>query len=293
MSVAGLKAGAGSRGRSQAAIGRLQSAISYAFLLTLLLLVVFPFFWMVITSFKSEDQMRSLVSMFWPSPFVDENYRQLVGKTDFVYWYKNSIIVSVSSTLVATAIGTIGAYALARLKFLGRAFMASAVLITYLVPPSILFIPLYAQIRNLGLADSLTGLIAAYPSFTVPFVTWLLMGYFESIPEELEEAAMIDGATRFGAFYRVVLPLAAPGLLAAALYAFTQAWNEFLYALVFITDVKLRTLPVGLSTFITGDVYGWGYLMAGAVLTTLPVIAAYIYLQKYMVEGLTAGSVKG
>ena len=123
--------------------------------------------------------------------------------------------------------------------------MASAVLITYLVPPSILFIPLYAQIRNLGLADSLTGLIAAYPSFTVPFVTWLLMGYFESIPEELEESAMIDGATRFGAFYRIVLPLAAPGLLAAGLYAFTQAWNEFLYALVFITDVKLRTLPGG------------------------------------------------
>jgi len=283
----------GRRQRSQAARGRLQAAVSYAFLLTLLLIVLFPFFWMTITSFKNEDQMRSLVSMFWPSPFVTDNYRQLLGKTDFLAWYKNSIIVAVSSTLAATAIGTIGAYALARLRFLGRAFMSSAVLITYLVPPSILFIPLYAQIRSLGLADSLTGLIAAYPSFTVPFVTWLLMGYFESIPEELEESAMIDGATRFGAFYRVVLPLAAPGLLAAALYAFTQAWNEFLYALVFITDVKLRTLPVGLSTFIMGDVYGWGYLMAGAVLTTLPVIAAYIYLQKYMVEGLTAGSVKG
>jgi len=281
------------RARSQVAGARLQSAASYAVLLTLLVIVIFPFFWMTITSFKNEDQMRSLVSMFWPSPFVTDNYRQLLGKTDFVAWYKNSIVVAVSSTLVATAIGTIGAYALARLRFLGRAFMASAVLITYLVPPSILFIPLYAQIRNLGLTDSLTGLIAAYPSFTVPFVTWLLMGYFESIPEELEESAMIDGATRFGAFYRVVLPLAAPGLLAAGLYAFTQAWNEFLYALVFITDVKLRTLPVGLSTFITGDVYGWGYLMAGAVLTTVPVIVAYIYLQRYMVEGLTAGSVKG
>ena len=281
------------RGRSQVAVERLQSAVSYAILLTLLLVVIFPFYWMTITSFKGEEQMRSLVSMFWPSPFLTENYTQLLEKTEFLSWYRNSIIVSVSSTFVATAVGTIGAYALARLRFLGRAFMASAVLITYLVPPSILFIPLYAQIRNLGLADSLTGLIAAYPSFTVPFVTWLLMGYFESIPEELEESAMIDGATRFGAFWRVVLPLAAPGLLAAGLYAFTQAWNEFLYALVFITNVKLRTLPVGLSGFITGDVYGWGYLMAGAVLTTLPVIAAYIYLQRYMVEGLTAGGVKG
>jgi multiple sugar transport system permease protein len=272
---------------------RAQLTFAYAVLVTLAVLVLFPFYWMTITSFKSEDQMRSLVSMFWPRPLVGENYGQLLSKTDFVAWYGNSATVAIASTLLATAVGTIGAYALARLRFLGRGFLASATLITYLVPPSILFIPLYAQMRNLGLANSLGGLIAAYPSFTVPFVTWLLMGYFESIPEELEEAAMIDGATRFGAFTRVVLPLAAPGVLAAALYAFTQAWNEFLYALVFITDGRLRTLPVGLASFITGDVYGWGYLMAGAVLTTLPVIAAYIYLQKYMVEGLTAGGVKG
>jgi multiple sugar transport system permease protein len=276
-----------------ARVGAMQTTVSYGVLVTLAILVLFPFYWMTITSFKSEEQMRSLISMFWPKPLVGENYEQLLNKTDFVKWYGNSATVAIASTLVATAVGTIGAYALARLKFLGRGFMASATLITYLVPPSILFIPLYAQMRNLGLANSLAGLIAAYPSFTVPFVTWLLMGYFESIPEELEEAAMIDGATRFGAFYRIVLPLSAPGVLAAGLYAFTQAWNEFLYALVFITDGKLRTLPVGLASFITGDVYGWGYLMAGAVLTTLPVIAAYIYLQKYMVEGLTAGSVKG
>jgi len=276
-----------------AAASRAQTGLSYTILVVLALMVLFPFYWMTVTSFKSEDQMRSLVSMFWPKPFATENYEQLVRKTEFVAWYKNSVFVAVSSTLLATAVGTIGAYALARLKFFGRGFLASATLITYLVPPSILFIPLYAQMRNLGLANSLAGLIAAYPSFTVPFVTWLLMGYFESIPEELEEAAMIDGATRFGAFYRVVLPLSMPGVLAAGLYAFTQAWNEFLYALVFITDGKLRTLPVGLASFITGDVYGWGSLMSGAVLTTLPVIAAYIYLQKYMVEGLTAGSVKG
>ena len=274
-------------------LARAQGPVAYAILIALVLVVLFPFYWMIISSLKSEVQMRSLVSMFWPSPAVLDNYRQLLGQTDFTAWYRNSIVVALSSTFLATAIGTLGAYALARLRFFGRAFMASATLITYLVPPSILFIPLYAQIRNLGLADSLTGLIAAYPSFTVPFVTWLLMGYFESIPVELEESAMIDGATRFGAFRRVILPLAAPGVLAASLFAFTQAWNEFLYALVFITNVKLRTLPVGLSTFITGDVYGWGFLMAGAVLTTLPVIAAYTYLQKYMVEGLTAGSVKG
>jgi multiple sugar transport system permease protein len=271
----------------------LEKAFAYAVLGGLAVMVLFPFYWMTITSFKTEEQMRSIVSMFWPRPFAIENYQQLLAKTEFAAWYGNSVTVAVSSTVLATAVGTVGAYALARLKFLGRGFMASATLITYLVPPSILFIPLYKQMQGLGMANSLAGLIAAYPSFTVPFVTWLLMGYFESIPEELEEAAMIDGATRFGAFYRVVLPLSAPGVLAAGLYAFTQAWNEFLYALVFITDGRLRTLPVGLASFITGDVYGWGYLMSGAVLTTLPVIAAYIYLQKYMVEGLTAGSVKG
>ena len=271
----------------------LESTIAYTVLGVLAIVVLFPFYWMIVTSFKGEDQMRSVVSMFWPKPFAIENYQQLLAKTEFAAWYGNSVFVAVSSTLLATAVGTIGAYALARLKFLGRGFMASATLITYLVPPSILFIPLYKQMQGLGMANSLAGLIAAYPSFTVPFVTWLLMGYFESIPEELEEAAMIDGATRFGAFYRIVLPLSAPGVLAAGLYAFTQAWNEFLYALVFITDGKLRTLPVGLASFITGDVYGWGSLMSGAVLTTLPVIVAYIYLQKYMVEGLTAGSVKG
>jgi multiple sugar transport system permease protein len=266
---------------SRALARRLPDVTAYAVLAILVVVVVFPFYWMTITALKSETQMRSLTSMFWPDPIVLENFRHLLRQTDFGAWFRNSVTVAVSSTLLATAIGTIGAYGLARLRFRGRAFMSSAVLITY------------AQIRNLGLADSLAGLIAAYPSFTVPFVTWLLMGYFESIPEELEEAAMIDGATRFGAFARIVLPLAAPGVLAAGLYAFTQAWNEFLYALVFITDAKLRTLPVGLSSFITGDVYGWGFLMAGAVLTTLPVIVAYMYLQKYMVEGLTAGGVKG
>src|SRR5262249_32610838 len=169
----------------------LESTLAYAVLGILAVVVLFPFYWMTITSFKSEEQMRSIMSMFWPRPFAVENYQQLLSKTGFAAWYGNSVTVAVTSTLLATAVGTIGAYPLARLRFLGRGFLASATLITYLVPPSILFIPLYKQMQGLGLANSLAGLIAAYPSFTVPFVTWLLMGYFESIPEELEEAAMI------------------------------------------------------------------------------------------------------
>ena len=207
--VAATCAGAGRGDRPQgpehaSQIERTQSAVSYAILVTFVLFVLFPFYWMTITSFKGENQMRSVVSMFWPSPFVAENYEHLLEQDRvrrLVRQQRHRRGVEHAPGHRGRA--RIGAYALARLKFLGRAFMASAVLITYLVPPSILFIPLYAQIRNLGLADSLTGLIAAYPSFTVPFVTWLLMGYFESIPVELEESAMIDGATRFGAFRRV------------------------------------------------------------------------------------------
>jgi len=280
------------RGRSTVQIERTQSAVSYAILLTFLLLVIFPFYWMIVTSFKGETQMRSLVSMFWPSPFVTENYEHLLSKTEFVSWYKNSILVSVSSTFLATAIGTLGAYALARLKFLGRAFMASTVLITYLVPPSILFIPLYAQIRNLGLADSLTGLIAAYPSFTVPFVTWLLMGYFRTIPYELEECALIDGATRWQILVKIVLPLAVPGLISAGIFAFTLSWNEFIYALTFVSSSEVKTVPVGVVTeLVEGDVYHWGSLMAGALLGSLPVAFVYSFFVEYYVSGLT-GSVK-
>jgi len=260
-----------------------------------LIVLLFPFYWMVTTSFKPNNElydMKTFNPFFVDSPTLGHIYK-LLFDTHFPQWFSTTMVVSVASTFLSLFASVCGAYAIQRIRFRGSNTVGAAIFLAYLVPPSILFIPLYAQMRNLGLANSLAGLIAAYPSFTVPFVTWLLMGYFESIPEELEEAAMIDGATRFGAFYRVVLPLSAPGVLAAGLYAFTQAWNEFLYALVFITDGRLRTLPVGLASFITGDVYGWGYLMAGAVLTTLPVIAAYIYLQKYMVEGLTAGSVKG
>jgi ABC-type glycerol-3-phosphate transport system permease component len=274
-------------------VARLQLAGSYSFLMALLVIVVFPFYWMTVTSFKGEDQMRSLVSMFWPSPPVTENYEHLLRKTEFVSWFRNSVFVSISSTFVATAIGTIGAYALARLKFLGRAFMSSAVLITYLVPPSILFIPLYAQIRTLGLADSLGGLIAAYPSFTIPFVTWLLMGYFESIPVELEEAAMIDGCRREEAFVRVVLPLIGPGLVATGIFGFIQAWNEYIIAYVLLSTNSRQTLTVWLASFTTNHGPQWGPLMAAATLTGLPVVAFFLLLQRNIAGGLTSGAVKG
>lgn len=268
-------------------------ALTYLVLALLAAFVLFPLYWMVITSFKFLEQLRALRSMFWPDPWTLTNYHDLLTTSAFPAWFGNSFLVAACSTLLAVTVGSLGAYAVVRLEFAGRALLSSVVLITYLVPPTILFIPLSKLVQNLGLNNNQAGLILAYPTITVPFVTWLLMGFFQSLPVELEQAAMIDGASRLGAFVRVVLPLSAPGIVAAALFCFTLSWNEFLYALVLTTSPTRMTLPVGISQLILGDVYAWGQLMAASVITSLPVVTLYVYLQKYMVEGLTAGGVKG
>lgn len=255
--------------------------------------VLFPFYWMACTSFKGFKQMYTADSLFIPKPWVLENYRELFKKTAFIYWFRNSIIVSFSATLISVAIGCLGGYSLTRLKFFGRGTISSSILITYLVPPSILFIPLYYVLRSLGLINSLWSLIVVYPTFSIPLCTWLMMGFFRSIPKDLEDAALIDGASRIQSFLYVLLPICAPGILAAGLNAFILAWNEFLYALIFIQDAKLKTLSVGIQELIMGDVYLWQQLMAASVITTIPVVIFFIYLQKYMIGGLMMGAVKG
>jgi multiple sugar transport system permease protein len=262
--------------------------------LALIVAIVFvPMYWIVVTSFKTGRQILLSQNVYVPRPFTIDNYVYLFQESRFALWIRNSAITATASTLLSLAIGTLGAYALTRLRFPGRRTFGGLVLITYLVPPGLMFIPLYQTFIRMGYTDSLGTLILAYPTFLVPFVTWLLMGFFRSIPRELEEAALVDGATRVQALLRVVLPLAAPGLLAAGLFCFTLSWNEFLYALIFITDDSLKTLPVGLSEFVVSDFAFWGQLMAAATLASLPVIVVYIYLHKYMVQGLTAGAVKG
>ena len=188
---------------------------------------------------------------------------------------------------------SLAGYALARLKFLGANTLTTALLITYLLPGALLFIPLYSILTTLGIINSYAALIATYPTFLMPFATWVMLGYYRSIPEDLEEAGMIDGANRLGAFLKITLPLAAPGLLAVTLFSFTNAWNEFLFAFVFITSENLKTLPVGLQLLVFGDIYPWGQLMGASLLMAIPVVILYTYAQKYMVEGLTAGSMKG
>ncbi len=262
-------------------------------LLVFLLVVLVPFWWIANMSFKTYEQIQFATSLYVPRPFTWENYTGLWTDTRFPLWLRNSLVTAVVVTAVTTVIASLSGYAVARLRFPGRESVASLVLILYLVPPALLFIPLYRVLTELGATGHLTSLFLAYPTFTVPFCTWLLIGFFKALPQELEQAALIDGASRTQAFTRVLLPLAAPGLVASAIFAFTLSWNEFLYALVFIQDERSITVPVGLNLLIYGDVFHWGELMAASVITTLPVVALYAFIHRWMVEGLVAGSVKG
>src|SRR5882762_3161610 len=258
-----------------------------------LLIVLVPFWWIASMSFKTYEQIQFATSIYVPKPFIWDNYTLLWTATRFPLWLRNSVVTAVLVTLLTTVVASLAGYAIARLRFPGRESFASLILVLYLVPPALLFIPLYRVLAELGATNSLAALVLSYPTFTVPFCTWLLIGFFKALPRELEEAAFVDGASRTAALTRVLLPLAAPGIVASAIFAFTLSWNEFLYALVFIQDETRLTVPVGLNLLIYGDVFSWGQLMAASVITTLPVVALYMFIHRWMVEGLAAGSVKG
>lgn len=258
-----------------------------------LLYVLFPFYWIIITAFKTELQITQRTSIFWPEPWTFEQLRSLLYETGYPLWFRNTVMVASIATLLSVTLSALAGYALARLQFRGRGMLTTALLITYLLPGSLMFIPLYRILSTLGVIDSLAALIITYPTFLMPFATWVMLGYYRSIPADLEEAAMIDGAGRLGAFWRITLPLAKPALLSVMLFAFTNAWNEFLFAFVFITREQIFTLPVGLQQLVFGDIYPWGQLMGASLLMAIPVVIIYTLAQRYMVEGLTAGSVKG
>ena len=272
---------------------RLGTWMRLLLLLPLLLFVLFPFYWIFITSFKTDLQIQQFASIYWPRPWTFQQVRDLLFDTPFLIWFRNTVIVATVSTAISVVLSALAAYALARFKFLGAGTLTVLLLVTYLLPSALLFIPLYQTLTQLGIINTYAALIVTYPTFLLPFATWVMLGYFRSIPEELEEAAMIDGANRLIAFWRITLPLAAPALLSVTLFAFTNAWNEFLFAFVFITSENLKTLPVGLQLLVFGDVYPWGQLMAASLLMAIPVMLVYIYAQRYLVEGLTLGSVKG
>jgi multiple sugar transport system permease protein len=265
----------------------------YLPLFAFVFVLLFPFYWMATTSIKPNEELLSREgNPFWVAHPTFEHFHHLLFETPYPEWMWNTVIVSVVSTFASLAASVLAAYAIERLRFKGSRQIGLAIFLAYLVPPSILFIPLAAIVFKLGIFDTRWALILTYPTFLIPFCTWLLMGYFKSIPFELEECALIDGATRWQILVKIVLPLAVPGLISAGIFAFTLSWNEFIYALTFISSSEVKTVPVGVVTeLVEGDVYHWGALMAGALLGSLPVAVMYSFFVEYYVSGMT-GAVK-
>ena len=256
--------------------------------------LLFPFYWMGVVSLKPTNDLFELkYNPFWIQHFTLENYLYLFQKTEFPEWLKNTIIVSVVSTVVSLACSILIGYALARLRFPGSNFLGVGIFLAYLVPPTLLFLPLSQVIVKLNLYNTYWALILTYPTQLIPFASWLLMGYFRTIPKEIEECAMADGCTRMEALVKIILPLSTPGLLSAGIFCFTLCWNEFLYALIFMSSGAMKTIPVGtVSDLIKADTLFWGSLMASAVLGSFPIAILYSFFVKYYVSGLTAGAVK-
>ena len=265
----------------------------YLPLVIFVFVLLFPFYWMAITSVKPDQELLSREgNPFWVIAPTLAHFKKLLFDTAYPEWLWNTVLVSVVSTAFSLVAAVLAAYAIERLRFSGAKHVGLAIFLAYLVPPSILFIPLADVVFQLGLFDTRWALILTYPTFLIPFCTWLLMGYFRSIPFELEECALIDGATRWQILTKIVLPLAVPGLISAGIFAFTLSWNEFIYALTFISSSEIKTLPVGVVTeLVEGDVYHWGPLMAGALFGSLPVAFVYSFFVEYYVSGMT-GAVK-
>lgn len=260
-----------------------------------LLFLLFPFYWMLVTSLKTNQELYDLsaVPLLIREGFTLKHYAFLFQQTEFVAWFKNSVIVSTGATAISLVISVVAAYSLARLKFRGADLSAMAIFISYLVPSTLLFIPLSHMMALAGLTDTLWALILSYPSFLIPFCTWLLMGYFRTLPREVEECALVDGLTRLGTLVRIVLPVARPGIVTAGLFSFTLSWGELVYGLTFISSSVKKPLAVGVvAELVRGDVFFWGSLMAGALLASIPVVAVYAFFTEHFVGGLTAGATK-
>src|SRR6201997_3716353 len=260
----------------------------------ILIVLLFPFYWMVLTSIKPDEQLIDMntYNPFWVVHPTLKHIRKLLFETEYPRWLWNTMYVAVGATTLSIIASVLAAYAIVRLRFKGADTVGVLIFFAYLVPRSILFIPLASVIQAYGLFDSPLSLILVYPTLLIPFSTWLLMGYFKTIPYELEECALIDGATRWQILVKIILPLAIPGLISAGIFAFTLSWNEFIYALTFVSSSEVKTVPVGVVTeLVEGDVYHWGALMAGALFGSLPVAALYSFFVEYYVSGLT-GAVK-
>ena len=267
-------------------------ALTYVCLALFVFMVAVPLFWMVTTAIKTNKELYEDFSYFPRRPTI-ENFVRVIQREDLLTNIRNSLVVGLTTTAITVVVSALAAFSIVRYRYRGREMIGRFILFKYLLPTAMLFVPLYAIVTALGLGNTLQSLMLTYLSFTVPFCTWMLMGYFRSIPPELEEHAMVDGCTKIGALFRILFPLSAPGIVASAIFSFTLAWNEFLLALVFTSDHSTMTVPIKLSMMVVGDQYIWGQLMAGAVLASVPITVLYFIGQRFVVQGLAAGAVKG
>lgn len=268
--------------------------IIYLPVLLFLFVLLFPFYWMALTSIKPNSELIDLAghNPWWVFEPTLDHFKRLLFKTDYPSWMWNTMMVAGSATIISLIASVMAAYAIVRIRYSGSGWVGGLIFLAYLVPPSILFIPLAIIVFQYGLFDSPFALILTYPTILIPFSTWLLMGYFKSIPFELEECALIDGASRGQILVRIVLPLSIPGIISAGIFAFTLCWNEFIYALTFISSSENKTVPVAvLSELVDGDIYHWGALMAGALLGSVPVALVYSFFVEHYVSSMT-GAVK-
>lgn len=281
--------------RKSASTGTIRLLTVYLPVVVVMILVLFPFYWMIVTSFKANSELTDIaINPFYPQSPTLAHYSRLLTQTKYLRWFWNTTYVALISTALSLAISILAGYALARLRFPGSTFFTGAIFIVYLAPSTLLFIPMAQVITRLGLVNNPAALILVYPTFLVPFCTWLLIGYFQTVPRELDECAMVDGATRVQALLRIVLPTAIPGIVTAGIFAFTLSWNEFIYALVLVSTDDSRTIIVGVLTkLVRGDLLPWGPLMASAILGSIPVALLYSFFVEQYVSGLTAGAVKG
>jgi multiple sugar transport system permease protein len=266
--------------------------LTYLFLALFVFMVAVPLYWMVTTAIKTNKELYEDFSYF-PRQLTLENFSRVIVREGLLTNIRNSFTVATVTTLITVVISAMAAFSITRYRYRGREWIGKLILFKYLLPSAMLFIPLYVIITALGLGNTQQGLTLTYLTFTIPFCTWMLMGYFRGMPVELEEQAMVDGCTKFGALLRILLPLSAPGLVASAIFSFTLSWNEFLLALVITMDQSTMTVPIKLSMMVVGDQYIWGQLMAGAVLASVPIAILYFIGQRFVVQGLSAGAVKG
>jgi len=288
-------AGRGARHASLKRSRRWALITSYVFLVLFAIFFLVPPYYMIVTSLKTDAEVAHMATNpWWISDFTFDQFKLLFTQSDFLIYFKNTAIVTVCVVAITMVVSVLAAFSLGRMKFWGSGILAAGIFLTYLVPDTLLFIPLFQIVRWLGLLNSYWGMVLVYPTLTVPFCTWIMIGYFQSIPKELDEAALIDGASQMQMLWRIFIPVALPGIIAATIFAFTVSWAAFVYPMAFLYSSDQQVLTVGtVTSLIRADVYKWGMLMAGALVAAAPPLVIYAFLMDYYIAGLTAGATKG